>query len=68
MRLRAARGHRCLLGAETSSKESEHLLYLFCRIVLVSSKDIGFGTFGVTKFMNMGLGRLSKSPSLHRKA
>lgn len=44
-----------LLRPETGSKKPEHLLDLLCRVVLVSTEDIGFGAFGVAKFVNMSL-------------
>lgn len=44
-----------LLRPETGSKEPEHLLDLLCRVVLVSTEDIGFSAFGVAKFVNMSL-------------
>lgn len=60
---RAARSHGWLLRAEACGEESEHLLNLLCGVVLVSAEDIGFGAFGVTEFMNMGLTNVSKTNS-----
>lgn len=55
MRCRTTGSHWLLLRPETRSKEPEHLLDLLCRVVLVSTEDIGFGAFSVAKFVNMSL-------------
>ena len=52
-----------MLRAKTGSKESEHLLHLLGGIFLVPPKNIGFGAFGVSKLMNMGLDFLETQPS-----
>lgn len=55
MRRRTTGSHGLLLWAETGSKEPEHLLDLFCRVVFVPAEDIGFGTFGVAKLVDVSL-------------
>lgn len=51
------RGH---VGAHSRGSQTEHLLDLLCRIVFASPEHIGFGTFGVTKFVDLRL-----TPSQH---
>lgn len=59
MRCRTTGSHGLLLRTEAGGKETEHLLNLFCRVILVSTEDIGFGAFGVAKLVNMSLADVS---------
>jgi hypothetical protein len=65
MRGRAARLH-CLLGAEAGGQETEHLLNMLGRVVLVTAEDVRFGAFGVSKLMNMSLSTKLAQSKHHR--
>lgn len=48
-------GDHGLLRTHSGGQKAEHLLDLFGLVILVSTEDIGFGAFRVSKLMNMSL-------------
>lgn len=65
MGCRTAGDHGLLLGAKASGEEPEHLLDLFCGVVLVPAEYVGFSTFSVAKFMDVGLADVSITKPLN---
>jgi hypothetical protein len=53
-----------LLRTKSGGKKTKHLLHLLCSVLLISTEDIRFSTFSISKFVYVGLFQISQTPTL----